>query len=115
MYVSASQAQAAADVLGLELTASVEDVGQAYRAASKTCHPDSGAYDAIRWANITAAKQTLEQWITQRANADKKLTGPGNCRACNGVGYTSGPTRAFRAGPRIFCVICNGTGQRNDR
>lgn len=119
-HVNTSKAQAAADALDIaDLYAlTLDGLGVAYRAASKTCHPDSAKHDPRRWSEISHAKETLTHWLAAREKAKAGvLTPKGDCRACAGVGYTQLRSGGFGQGARMRCVLCEGTGQqkRNDR
>lgn len=112
--------QAAAEALDVELdTLTADQVERAYRSAAKACHPDTGNYDAVKWAAIGNAKTVLLALLERRATAAAPVTGhAGNCRACAGSGRIQ--TRAkggFGMGVKMMCVLCSGTGnvQQKDR
>ena len=110
-YINAAVAASAAETLDLDLEEVTEEkVSEAYRKASKTCHPNGGTYDPVRWAAITDAKETLARWLAARARArGAEPSVKGACRACGGRGFIQ-KMQGFYTGPRLMCVMCNGSG-----
>lgn len=120
MHINAATAAAAAEALDLDLEELTEEqVSTAYRAASKGCHPNGGNYDPVRWAAITQAKEVLGRWLDARNRARATPCTPkGSCRACAGLGFIQKRSSSgFGQGPRMMCVMCNGSGtpKRPDR
>lgn len=114
MQVTAAKAQEACDILGLMLDAlDLPAVRDAYRAAAKQHHPDTGgsvdAFHKARWAY-----EVLQKWLDIQAKPEERRIG--DCRACGGQGFTQPRSRSgFGMGPRIMCVLCGGTGNRKER
>jgi DnaJ-class molecular chaperone len=108
MIINSAIAARAAEDLDLELNhADADKVVAAYRAASKTCHPDSGTYDAKRWHEISVAKDTLLEWFKRKAAAMEPVRlGAGDCRACGGTGRI----RRGNSLLQMMCMLCYGTG-----
>lgn len=107
MRTTAAQAAEAAETLSLKFEGlTPEAVSDAYRAAAKDCHPNSGTYDAERWSRITWAKDTLGRWlaVAEPSPAPSAPT-PGRCRACGGSGRIKRPS-----GLMMLCVLCSGEG-----
>lgn len=121
-YVSAARAQAAAEVLGIDDIDAVNNaaVALAFRSLSKQHHPDTAEnYDQGKWIAITTAKTTLVEWLEGRrgplGGAKPSL---GGCAACGGSGaIQTRSATGFGMGPRMRCVLCEGTGttRRADR
>lgn len=111
MLVTAAKAQQAADILGVELsTLGPEGLSNAYRTASKACHPDSNN-DPEQWARVSWAKDCLTRWLAkQPAKVDPDVT-TGNCRACGGTGRVAvSVASSFGKATSVMCVMCNGNG-----
>lgn len=108
MIINSAIAARAAEDLDLELNhADVDKVVAAYRAASKSCHPNSGTYDAARWHTISVAKDTLLEWFKRKAIAQAPvMTGHGDCRACSGTGRI----RRGNSSLQMMCMLCYGSG-----
>lgn len=119
MYVNAAKATEACEVLAIDLEGlTAEGLKAAYRDAAKANHPDTGEYDAAKWAKIGWSKDVLERWLVLRAQANSPETPGvrGDCRACAGKGFIQ-RRNGFNFGPRMMCVMCGGTGnpKKHDR
>lgn len=107
--LNAAKAKEACEVLDLDMEElDANAISEAYRSATKKAHPDAGgsaeAFGRVQWA-----KSTLEQWLKARTVA-RGPSGPvGSCRACAGKGYIQ-KMNGFNQGPRLWCVMCEGTG-----
>lgn len=106
--ITHAKALEAATALELDLDLVLEQgvVTAAFRQESKKCHPDSGKHDAARWSRISWARDTLTEWLKRPGDLPGKAAAlRGTCKACQGTGRVTG-----RSGLKMFCVLCNGTG-----
>lgn len=111
MFITAAKADDAGQVLGLAPdTCSEADITAAFRKLSATHHPDAGG-SAEAFARLSWAKEALVRWVAARpmVRQGSQTIAPGTCRACGGVG------RIRKGSLKMFCSLCNGTGNNDAR
>lgn len=111
MIVSLAKAQEAAKILDLQLEELTEQkLREAYRAKSKTAHPDVGG-DAEQFARLSWSVHCLSHWLTTRPTPmPEPEVEKGNCPSCGGTGRVAMPRRGFAAPLTMACDICRGLG-----
>lgn len=126
MIISMAKAMEAAEILEVELShLTMEELGPAYRAKAKECHPDKhGTLQLQLWSRVSWAYETLKLWLKDRP-ADPPLHSdygpatwdktPGSCRACSGTGRIPINKSGFGKPLTMQCVMCRGNGSHEER
>lgn len=87
----------AAELLAVPESADALQVQQAYRAAVKQAHPDTGPANGVSIKDLQMARDVLIERVVMQNNA---------CRLCDGVGKVRG-VMGWRE-----CSACDGKGER---
>lgn len=117
MIVSSAKAHEAAEVLGVTLDDLNDNtLKSAYRAKTKECHPDHHGMTKIQmWARVSWAKECLTHWLHSNPPREQGEVPVGDCRACGGTGRVKISSSGFGAPLTMWCVMCEGTGGRQER
>lgn len=116
MIITAAKASEAAKELGVELdTLNPDSLSKAYRTMARKHHPDTGDYEAEKWARVSWAKEVLVRWLERATPADPEaVKNAGDCRACAGTGRIPVKRTGFGKPMTLQCVLCNGSGSLED-